>query len=138
MIQVLFVILFCLVACSPSSLEDFQREGQALSRELAMELQEIQTREELHKAAPKIKKKFDLLVDLMIEARKFQQKHPEENGFDPATTDPATSDLLLCELKRIYRLESGRETIEKAQRESLIRLDAFERSVTKQQQRLKK
>jgi hypothetical protein len=128
-----------LSACAPNSLEDFQQEGQSLARQLATELQNVQTREDLQKASPKLKKRFDQLVALMIEARKFQQAHSEESSaFDLYSTDPATSDMLLCELKRVYRIESGREIIEKAQKESLIKLDAFERGLVKQQQRIKK
>ena len=63
----------------------------------------------------------------MIEARKFQEEEP----FEPDTTNTLVSDMLKEELKRIYKLEGGREVIEKAQKEALIRLDAFERSLKK-------
>lgn len=120
-----FFFLILLVACSPASVQDFQREGESICRDLTRELKKIQTREELVKAAPKLKAKFDKLVDLMIEARAFQRE--SEEVFDPISNHSEVSRLLLCELRRIYQLEAGRETIEKTQKEALLRLDAFER-----------
>lgn len=106
-------------------MEDFQHEGESICRDIAKELKNIQTREELVKAAPKLKTQFNKLVDLMMEARAFQQE--SEEVFDPMRAVSDAGDLLLVELKRIYKLEAGRETIEKAQKEALLRLDAFER-----------
>jgi len=106
-------------------MEDFQHEGESICRDITKELKKIQTREELVKATPKLKLKFSKLVDLMIEARAFQQE--SEEAFDPMVAASDASFLLLNELKRIYKLEAGRETIEKAQKEALLRLDAFER-----------
>jgi hypothetical protein len=128
----IFIIFLLFTACSPNSMEDFQYEGEAICRDLTQELKKIQTREELAKAVPKLKGKFEALVDLMIEARQFQEIAEEE--WTPLATE--SNDALLVELKRIYKLEAGRETIEKAQSEALLRLDAFERSLQKNRGRL--
>lgn len=125
----LFVIFVC--GCSPSSSDDFQKEGEAQARKLTQELRNIHSREELAKAVPHIKKKFNELVDLIIEARQFQETH---NDNDLSATDQLASEDLCEELKRIYRLEGGREAIEKVQREPLIRLDAFEKKLVKQRE----
>lgn len=121
----MFVVLVFLAACSPHSMEDFQREGESICRDITKELKKVQTREELVKSVPKLKLKFNKLVDLMIEARAFQQE--SEEVFDPMVPASDGSALLLAELKRVYKLEAGREIIEKTQKEALLRLDAFER-----------
>jgi hypothetical protein len=112
-------------------MEDFRQEGEAHSRALTKDLKAIQAREDLPKIMPKLKKRFNDLIDLMITARTYQQKHPEEEIMEsPFASEPA-SFLLLEELQRVYALEGGREAIENAQREALIRLDAFERNLAK-------
>jgi len=127
----IFLIYFCLWGCSPSSLEEYHYEGQTLSKKLLNELKSIESREDLERAVPYLKKQFESLVDLMIEARNFQEKYPEEY-FDEPEYAVSLDDELLEEIKRIYQLEKGRVLIEKAQRESLLRLDAFKRSLIKQ------
>lgn len=110
-----------LYGCSPQSSEDFRHEGEAICRCLIEELQEIENRQDLLKKAPRLKTLFENLVDLMIAARNAQ--------VDPQVDSTEISQVLQAELKRIYRMEGGREVIEKAQKESLLRLDAFERSL---------
>lgn len=117
------LVLLALSACSPSSLEDFRYEGESICKELAEELKEIGTYEQLVKEAPKIKSYFDQLVSLMIQARKFQKEHEEDKSF----IDSVGSSALLYELKRVYEIDGGRDVIEKAQKEALIRLDASEK-----------
>jgi hypothetical protein len=131
---VIWTFFLLLSGCSPNSLEDYQYEGEALCRVLVRDLRKIRSREQLLKAEPQLKKRFDQVVDLMIEARQFQQRHSEENGIDPTAYDHPYSEQLLEELKRIYSLEGGRKSIERVQREALIRLDAFERSLVKEKQ----
>jgi hypothetical protein len=128
-------LLVLLGGCAPDSLEDFRHEGEALLRALTEELQHVQTREELLEAAPKLRSHFAQLADLMIQARQYQQKHPEE---DLPEGDAACSAALYAELVRIYRIEGGREIVEKAQRESLLRLDAFELALAKQRESFRK
>jgi hypothetical protein len=118
-----------LMACGPSSIEDFRREGQALSHSLAEDLKEVQTRSELAMITPKLKKKIEKLVDLMITAKLYQLKHP--GGGSDSEEERNFSDELLEELRRIYAMDGGRETIEKIQRDALLRLDAFDKSLQK-------
>ena len=120
-----FLFLLILISCGPNSLEDFQKEGESFSRRLANELKEIQSRDELAKAAPHLKTRFNELVDLVIAAQTYADRHLDECLFDP-TENPYSNELRL-QLERLYRLEGGREMIEKAQKEALIRLDAFEK-----------
>jgi hypothetical protein len=125
----IFLCLYC-NACNPTSLEDFQHEGAAQSRLLLRELRNIENREDLSRAEPILKKRFEKIVDLMIQARTFQQKHPEE---EPAQCfNEVLNGSLIEELERVFSLEGGREAVERAQREAMIRLDAHERSLEKQ------
>lgn len=127
---------FILQGCSPSSLEDFHYEGESRCRALIKELHNIHDRDELARVAPVLKKHFEELVALMIHAREFQESHPDEPL--PALSEGGTSSLLEEELRRIYALEGGREIVEGAQHEALVRLDAFERARAKKRQVLAK
>lgn len=41
------------------------------------------------------------------------------------------------ELKRLYQIEGGREIIERAQKQAFLRLNAWERQMTKKQSRVR-
>jgi hypothetical protein len=127
-----YLLILCfLTGCGPSSLEDFQEEGEGFSRSLVKELRTIQNRKDLLESAPKLKKRFDGLVDLMIRAREFKEKHPFLESNELIKMNHDLSDQLRIELNRIYAIEGGRELIEKCQEEGLNRLDAFERRLHK-------
>lgn len=130
----LFASFFFFWSCSPSSLSEFQREGEAVSRELLKDLQQIQTVDDLTASFPLLKKRFSDLVDVIIQARLFQEETQEV--LDPDALDLSFNELLMIELKRIYQMERGREIIEKAQREPLNRLDSFERKVKMRKERI--
>ena len=125
-----------LSSCSPSSLEDFHYEGKVRCRALIEELQTIHNREDLTRALPRLKKHFNELVDLMIDAREFQEKHSDEEAM-PDFAENSISSLLEQELRRIYAIDGGREIIESAQHEALVRLDAFERACIKKRQSIR-
>lgn len=133
----IFAVLL-LTACAPNSLEDFQQEGQARCHKLTAQLKKIETRDQLSKAAAQLQKRFEDLVDLMIEARRYQIAHPQEETPEILDYQSESNAELVAELKRIYRLEGARDLVEKTQHEALIRLDAFERTVSKQKEILPK
>lgn len=124
MLKSLLIILF-LTSCSPHSLEEFHSKGKALSEKIASELSEIDSPEELERALPLLKKRFDELVTLSIKARTYEMRHGGEahceEHYDPSA--------LIAELSRIYAMEGGKELIERAEREALLKLDAFERRI---------
>lgn len=127
---IVFLLLCC--SCSPHSSAEFQREGEARCKSLLKDLQKIENREQLVRAESLLKKHFESLIDLMIEAREFQQKHPDDSLAEALLEEEEGVDASLeKELRRIYTIEGGREVIEKAQHEALVRLDAFERGVAK-------
>jgi hypothetical protein len=130
-------VLLLLYSCSPNSSIDFQHEGEAHCRVLVNDLGKIENREQLLRAEPQLKKHFEALVDLMIAARRFQQSHLEDVPHDGAPEENTMEVALEEELRRIYAIEGGREVIERAQHEALVRLDGDERAFTKKNEKLK-
>lgn len=126
-----------LCGCSPHSSEEFHKEGEVLCRSLVETLQTIDSLDQLLLAEPILKKKFESLVSLMIEASRFQQKHPDDWGAEAGIEPGFISVELKEQLRRIHLLEGGREVIERAQQESLVKLDAYERSRLKLREKLK-
>ena len=119
-------LLVLFSSCQSSSLEDFRYEGAAQVRLLTEELRAIECREDLVVVEPALKKRFEKIADLMIQARVYQQKNL---GLEIAfySSNQVLSDSLLEQMKRVYALEGGKECIERAQRESMLRLDAKEK-----------
>ncbi|MBX9924709.1 MAG: hypothetical protein K2Y01_11440 [Rhabdochlamydiaceae bacterium] len=127
----LIPVFLVLAGCQPTSLEDFQWEGSSYARILLKDLQKIESREDLSKIEPLLKKDFHKIVDVIIQARAFQQKNPEaEISFQ--NINPVLNASLREELKRVYEIEGGRECVERVQREAMLKLDAKERRIEKQ------
>lgn len=114
--------LFLLSACGSRSYEDFREEGESITRSLIKELREIRTREDLLSTAPKLEKLFLKLAEVMIQARHFQQMNPHQSTPALSAKDHALSDQLRTELNRVYRMEGGREVIEKCQEKALKKM----------------
>lgn len=128
----LYFVLFLLTACQPTSLEDFQSEGGFLARHLLKDLRQIESREDLNAIEPILRRDFEKIVDLIIQARSFQQKNPDvEVSFQ--NINEMLNLSLIDELKRVYAIEGGRECVERAQKEAMLKLDAKERLFQKQQ-----
>ncbi|MBJ7449542.1 MAG: hypothetical protein JHC93_04195 [Parachlamydiales bacterium] len=120
------VILIMASGCSASGLEEYRDSAEHIVNELSCELQSCENQEQLQQHAPKLKKLFQKLVELVIDAREYQIKHPEEAEKMSIYGDRGASDRLLNELNRIYELEGGRQIVELSQKDALERLDAFE------------
>jgi hypothetical protein len=129
--------LLLLCSCSPSSSLDFQHEGEARCRQLTQELQKIENREQLVQAESRLKQHFENLVDLMISAKEFQRDHLDDVSQDSVYEESVIETALQEQLRRIYDIEGGREIIERSQQEALVRLDAYERSIAKKNEKLK-
>jgi hypothetical protein len=130
--RILLLVCLFLFGCQPTSLEDFQWEGSSLVRVLLKDLRKIETREDLIVMEPVLKKDFEKIVELIIQARTFQQKNPEsEISFQ--NINPTLNLSVKEELKRIYEMEGGRECMERSQREAMLKLDAKEKLFQKQQ-----
>ena len=131
-------ILLCygcfLVGCSPGSLSDYRYEGESTCRDIIGDLQRVETREDLARLEPILKRNFEKLVIVIIGARQIQIKYPEEALALPLHVESDVSDLLKEELERVYRIEGGKEIVERAQREAMLRLDGFEKIRGKQKE----
>jgi len=123
--SVVFVLLLT-YGCGPSSSEDFQREGEALSRNLQRQFARISTREDLLSKQSALEHQFQEFVALIIAAREYQDRHPEGVSNSTGKKEFPMSDRLRLELNRIYKIEGAREIVEAAQKEALIRLDTYE------------
>lgn len=108
------LIFLFLISCSPSSLADLRYEGEAQTKKLALELRTIETKEDLQKAIPRLKKRFNKIADLLIEAREFPKEEAEPSF---------ASEQLFAELARLYEMPGGRELIESSQMEAIHRLN---------------
>lgn len=127
-------LVFIASACSPNSLDDFREQGESVSRSLTNELRKIHSREDLLKAAPKLKRLFNELVNIMIAAQEFRLHHPALELTESKKEMENLSDQLREELNRVYSIDSAREVIEKCQEEALLKLDAFERQLNKRKE----
>ncbi len=126
------VIFFSMLVagCAPSSSQEFRQEGDALCRSLTKELQKVETRDDLIKITPQLKKRFQQFAQLIMDARAFEKEHageamPEDGG------DFLASEALMEEMKRIYAIEGARKIMEDAQREALFALDAYLKNMEK-------
>ena len=119
--SIFFLLLFA--ACSSSTVEDFQDEGDAIQRSLVKEMHSVHSLEDLKDAVPRLRHRFNKLVDVVIEAR---QSLP---NVEAAPTYSGWSASLRSEMLRIYAWEGARDVMEIAQREALTRLDAFEKDL---------
>jgi hypothetical protein len=109
----LWIILFFLASCGPTAISDLRLEGEFQTQKLAEELREIENKEELQGAVPRLKKRFVKIADLLIAARQFP-----DLGAEPS----AASEQLFAELARLYELPGGKELIESAQSEAIAHL----------------
>ena len=110
----LILFLLVLLGCAPANISDLRYEGEAEVRKLVSDLKKIETKDELQKAVPKIKKRFNKIAQVLVEIRPF---------LDSATEEPLpSSELLFIQLARLYEIPGGRELIENAQREAIRRM----------------
>ena len=121
----IFLSVLLLTSCAGGSNKNYAERGQALCDQLAKELSEITTKEELVSAAPQIEKRYTQIVNLMTEAKIEKEKRP--HAFPDNQMPSASSQRLREELERVYEIEGGRRFNDKHTREALYRLD---RSVT--------
>jgi hypothetical protein len=122
----LSLLMVPIVSCSSQSLEDFKKEGDAISRSLTAELKQIRSRDDLLVHSRKLQQLFNELVDVIIRAQEYKKKHPNAELEQGNKKEHLISDQLRFELNRVLNMEGGREVLEKAQGAALNRLDAYE------------
>ena len=119
-----FVLLT--TSCAPTSLSEYRAEGEGQIKKLLEELTHIDSISQLESKEVRLKKRFSAIADLMIAAKKFQMKHPDE-AEDVTTWQIEVSEALKQELTRLYEIQGCAEKIEEIQRDSLHKLDLFKR-----------
>ncbi|MEN9343582.1 MAG: hypothetical protein RLZZ453_369 [Chlamydiota bacterium] len=129
-----FFCILCVLflGCSPRSPEEFQKESNRLCLEFAALLEKIQTKEQLVAQEYELKKTFESLVELIIQARLVQDESSLEWDVEVIPGSPK----LKAELQRIYTLEGGRSFMERVGQEALVKLDASERLLKKRRESL--
>lgn len=113
LIFIFFSVLLALLSYNPKTLEDFKEEGKGITRTLIRDLQKIRTRDRLINSAKNLQELFNQLAEVMRGAQEFHSRHPGEITLMKG--DHELSDMLRIELERIYRIEGGRQIIEKCQ-----------------------
>jgi hypothetical protein len=106
----IFIIYFCLTACSPSSLQDLSYEADSEMKKLTIELRGIETKEDLQNRSKKIKKRFSKIARLLIQTRSFLESTSEVS---------LVAEDLFVELARLYEIPGMREGIEDLQQEAV-------------------
>ena len=121
--------LFLLLSgCAPASLGEYRTEGEDHIKKLMHELSQVESLSGLEARQLKLKKRFTAIVDLIIAAKKFQAKHPEENT-EITVWQVEMSDALKRELIRVYAIEGCAELMEEIERDALHKLDLNLRGV---------
>jgi len=110
--------------CGKKSPEYFQKRGESIIQELIIDLQKIDDVEDFPQAQLALQAHFDALVDVMIEARKWQMKTKQRIQVPQAS--PMSQHLIL-EFNRLSRNPLSRHFLEKCQQPALEKLDAFEK-----------
>ena len=115
----IFFLIFCfLVSCSPSTLSEWRVEGVSVVRDLVEELEQVATLVDLERRKASIKKKYNRLVQIMIEAEKYD----EEDALRPFSF---FSNALRDQYVRIYQIDGGKEFLFEVQKEGLHKLDLY-------------
>lgn len=116
------IVLLFATACRAKSPEYFLAQGRSINHELLAEMQAIDDLDGLIEALPRLQRHFGRLVDVMLEAKKWQAKH--KAAWQTTREDQQLSMQLKEELARLYEMPSARALIEKSQETALLRLDS--------------
>jgi hypothetical protein len=112
--RIIVLLLLFFSACAPSSISDLRVLGEAETLKFAKLLHSIDTKDDLQRNLPKVKKSYLRIAELMVEVRKFH----EAIDLEPS----AASDRLFTELARLYEMPGCRALMESAQEEALALL----------------
>lgn len=99
-------------------MEDIQSDAKIEVSKLIFLLSTIETKEDLIKQSPKIKKEINILVDMMIKAKTF-----ETSSTYDLPIDKEMSDKLKYWMVRLYEIDGAQAIMESLQRDGLHRLD---------------
>jgi hypothetical protein len=126
----LFFVPFFIISCS-KSIEGYREEGEGVTRSLIQELTLIHSYQDLRGAQARLEVLYNNLTDLMIASHELQEKEGYIEIPELSKINHDLSDKLREELNRIYRLEGGKELMEKFQDKALQRLDTYKKRIAK-------
>jgi hypothetical protein len=121
-LRAIFLSFLFFLACSPSSPEDFQAEGESLCRSLAENLQNIHNKEDALEQFSSLQKQYKKIAHLLALSQEFYDRNPElllNYGEQIAVDDQG----LAKELDRLYKIPGMREVLEKAQKAALQEIE---------------
>ena len=125
-IPFLLLTAILLTSCQPNSEDDFKQETKSICNHISSKLSSVKNLDDLKKSKPSLKQSFDDLVELLIQAKRFEM----ENGWSrssPLTSEQAKAqDQLISELNRVLQIDGAQDLIEDIQREPLEKLDSFD------------
>lgn len=113
-----------LFSCGSKGEEEISKEGEYLLFEILQDLKGCHNYEDLKVKSGLLEKKFYRLAEILIT---LDKKCLKEMDSIERTGDLSLSDELRSELKRLYRLKGGQETLEKLQQKGLDLLDRHEK-----------
>lgn len=100
-------LIFLAASCGgPTTLSEVRYEGEAQTKKLAIELQALETKEDVQRAVPILKKRFNKLAELVLVAKNLPKEEMEPSF---------ASEQLFAELARLYEIPGCKELIESAQ-----------------------
>lgn len=99
-----------ILSCSPVSLEDLKCQSDAEMKKLLVELQCIQSKEDVQRSSKRLKKRFNQMAKLLIAARKFPNVESDSSSI---------GEELFVEFARIYEIPGARDSIESIQVEAV-------------------
>lgn len=102
-----------LASCGPSTLADVRYEGEAQTKKLAAELQMVENKEDLQRAVPQLKKRFNKIAELIAIAKTLPKEEMEPSF---------ASEQLFAELARLYEIPGCKELIETAQTDAVRKI----------------
>ena len=74
---IFFLMVLFASSCGPADLADLRLEGEAQTKKLAGELRSVETKEDLQKLVPKLRKRFNQIAEILIAARSFPKEDQE-------------------------------------------------------------
>lgn len=116
-----FLFLLFLASCGPSSIEDFKEEGQSKAHRVLGLLKTINTREQLMDAEVYLEAYYDEIAEILLAAEHFRKKYKLDSP-EFSEKDHLLSENLRVEMMRIYRLDGGKEILEKCQQKAIAKL----------------
>jgi len=109
--RLIVLLLLFFASCAPSSIADLRVMGETETLKLAKLLHTIDTKDDLQRSLPKVKKSYLRIAELVLQVREFHEAIETEPS--------AASDQLFAELARLYEMPGCRELMESAQGEAL-------------------